>query len=140
MNTETFPTRVDAWIVLAAAGGFAAALAGGFAALETNPAEAPFALGFLGFLVLLTFLVGFPCRYTLTADHLLIQFGVVRQRIPYADITDVAPSHSLWAAPAMSLRRVEISYRGRFQLVSPRERERFIDELRARVARARTGA
>lgn len=137
MNTETFPTKIDAWIVLAAAGGLAAALAGGFTALETNPDEAVFAFGLAAFLVLLTFLVGFPCRYTLTDDHLLIQFGVVRQRISYADITDVAPSRALWAAPAMSLRRVKVRYRGRFQLVSPKERERFIAELRARVERAR---
>lgn len=140
MNSETFPTRVDAWLILAAAGGIVAALASGFAATKTNPDEAWFAFGFAGFLVLLTFLVGVPCRYTLADDHLLIQFGVVRQRIPYADITDVAPSRALWAAPAMSLRRVKVSFRGRFQLVSPRERERFIDELRARVGRARTGA
>lgn len=140
MNTETFPTRVDAWIALAAAGGLAAALAGGFAALETNPQEAWFSFGLAGFLVLLTFLVGFPCRYTLTDDHLLIQFGVVHQRIPYADITDVAPSRALWAAPAMSLRRVKVRYGGRFQLVSPKERERFIAELLARVEQSRGGA
>lgn len=85
-------------------------------------------------------IVGFSCHYTLEADHLRVQSGVVRWRIPYADITDVQASRSPWAAPALSLRRVKISYRGRFQLVSPRERERFIDELRARVARARTGA
>lgn len=138
MNMETFPTRVDAWLALAAAGGFAATLAGGFTALATNPDEAVFAFGFAAFLVLLTFLVGFPCRYTLADDHLLIQCGVVRWRIPYADITDVAPSRSLWAAPAMSLRRVKVSFRGRFQLVSPKERERFIAELRARVERVRT--
>jgi hypothetical protein len=140
MNEQTFPTRVDAWIVLAAAGGFAAALLGGFTALESNPDEALFAFGFAAFLVALTFLVGIPCRYTLADDHLLIQFGIVRQRIPYADITDVAPSRALWAAPAMSLRRVKVSHGRRFQLVSPRERERFVDELRARVERARAGA
>jgi hypothetical protein len=138
MGAETFPTRVDAWLVVAAAGGIAAVLAGGLAAMETNPHEAWFAFGLAAFLVLLTLLVGLPCRYTLADDHLLIQSGVVRQRIPYADITDVAPSRSLWKAPAMSLRRVKVSYRGGFQLVSPRERERFIDELRARVERVRT--
>ncbi len=140
MNEETFPTSVDAWIALAAAGGLAAALAGGFAALETSPAEAWFSFGLAGFMVLLTFLVGLPCRYTLADEHLLIQFGVARQRIAYADITGVAPSGALWAAPAMSLRRVKVSFRGRFQLVSPKERERFIAGLLARVERARGGA
>lgn len=140
MSDRTFPTRVDAWIVLATAGGFAATLFGGVSALRTNPVEASFAFGIAAFLVLLTFLVGIPCRYTLEDDHLLIQSGLVRWRIAYADITEVAPSRSLWAAPAMSLRRVKVSYRGRFQLVSPRDRERFIEELRSRVERARSGA
>lgn len=139
MHDMTFPSRIDAWLALAAAGGLAAALAGGLTALDTNPDQALFAFGLAGFMLLLTALVGWPCRYTLTDDHLLIRFGVIRQRIPYADITDVAPSRALWAAPAMSLRRVKVSYRGRFQLVSPRERERFIEELRARVARAGRG-
>ncbi|MCU0974954.1 MAG: PH domain-containing protein [Steroidobacteraceae bacterium] len=136
----TFPTKVDAWLVLAAAGGIAAALAGAVAALETNPIESLIGFGVTAFMVLLVFLVGVPCEYTLADDHLLIRSGVVRWRIPYADITDVAPSRSLWAAPAMSLTRAKVSYRGRFQLVSPAERERFIDELRARVARAKTTA
>ena len=140
MDDQTFPTRIDAWLVLAAAGGIAAALLGGFSTVETNPEESIFAFGLAAFMVALTFLVGVPCRYTLASDHLLIQSGVVRWRIPYVDITDVVPSRSLWAAPAMSLRRVKVSFRGRFQLVSPRDRERFIDELRARVAVARTGA
>jgi hypothetical protein len=140
MSGETFPTRVDAWLVLATVGGIAAALLGGLATVETNPGESLFAFGLVAFMVALVFLVGLPCRYTLADDHLLIQAGVVRWRIRYADITDVAPSRSLWAAPAMSLTRVKVSYRGRFQLVSPRERERFIDELIARVARARTAA
>ncbi len=140
MMTETFPTRVDAWLVLAAAGGVAASLAGGFAAMETNPGEAWFAFGLSAFLAALVFLIGIPCRYTLASDHLLIQSGLIRQRIAYADITDVVPSRSLWAAPAMSLRRVKVSYRGRFQLVSPKERERFIGELRARVERARASS
>jgi hypothetical protein len=52
-------------------------------------------------------------------------------------ITDIAPSRSLWSAPAMSLRRVKVSYRGRFMLVSPRERERFIAELTQQVERAK---
>jgi hypothetical protein len=137
MSEETFPTKVDAWLVLAAVGGIAAALAGAIAALETAPAESLFGLTVTAFTVLLVSLVGIPCEYTLADDHLLIRSGVVRWRIPYAEITAVAPSRSLWAAPAMSLRRVKVSYRGRFQLVSPRERERFMDELRVRVARAR---
>ncbi len=47
------------------------------------------------------------------------------------------PSRNPLAAPALSLRRVKVSYRGRFQLIPPLERERFIQLLEERVARAR---
>ena len=78
-----------------------------------------------------------PCRYTLASDHLHIRCGVIRQRIAYRDITGIAPSRNILSAPALSLQRVKVSYRrGRgqgFQLVSPRERERFMQTLRQRV-------
>ena len=140
MHADTFPSRVDAWLVVVVAGGIVAALAGAVAALESSPAESLLGFGGTAFMLLVIVLVGVPCEYTLADDHLLIRSGIVRQRIHYADITDVAPSRSLWAAPAMSLRRVKVSFGGRFQLVSPRDRERFIAELRARVGQARPGA
>jgi hypothetical protein len=70
-------------------------------------------------------------------EQLVVRGGILRYRIPYADITDIAPSREIWAAPALSLQRVEISHGpGRFALVSPRERERFIAELEKRVQTA----
>lgn len=81
----------------------------------------------------------FPCTYTLTDTHLVIRSGLFRQRIAYRDITAVAASGSVWAAPALSLRRVWIDFAGRFQLVSPREREEFITALRRRADDARAG-
>ena len=75
-----------------------------------------------------------PCRYTLAKDHLVVRTGIVRWRIAYTDVTDIAPSREIWAAPAMSLQRVKIRYgSGRSMLISPRERERFIAELGRRV-------
>lgn len=134
----TFPTKVDAWLLLVIAGAFVATIASVYTAYRTDPAEARFALLVIGASWALIAALGFPCEYTLADDHLIVRSGLVRWRIPYADITDIAPSREIWAAPAMSLQRVKISYgRGQFALVSPRERERFIAELEKRVQAAR---
>lgn len=51
----------------------------------------------------------FPCEFVIEADHLLVRSCVIRYRIPYRDITCVAPSSAPWSAPALSLRRVKVS-------------------------------
>ena len=83
---------------------------------------------------LLFIAVAVPCTYTLARDHLLIRSGLIRQKIAYKDITAVEPSASPLSAPALSLKRVKVSYGRTFQLVSPRERDLFIQSLRERVS------
>jgi len=133
MNEATFHAKFDTWLVIAVAAALGLVLHGGSAG---SPEERLFSLGLAAGMVALLLLVAVPCRYTLADDHLLIRSGLVRQRIHYSAITSVAASRSLWAAPAPSLRRVKVSYRGGFQLVAPKERERFILALRERVALA----
>jgi len=81
-----------------------------------------------------------PCSYSLEADHLFIRCGFIRRRIPYSQIHRIEPSSNPLSAPALSLRRVKIAYGRSFQLVSPRERERFIEELGQRVGALRRPA
>lgn len=79
----------------------------------------------------------FPCYYELEPEGLLIRCGRREQRIAYRDIVALAYSRNLAAAPALSLRRVLIRH-GRWsgQLVSPRDREGFMQALQARVTQA----
>lgn len=137
MQNRTYPSRIDAWLLACIGLALGLPVLEGFAALPRAPAEALLHFAVPVLLLALGRLLGYPCAYTLTPTHLLIRAGVVRQRIPYSDITGIEPSHSLWAAPALSLRRVKISRKGRFHLVSPREREAFMEELGQRVAAAR---
>lgn len=76
----------------------------------------------------------FPCSYTLTDDHLLIRTGVRKRRIAYADIRSVRRSGSILAAPALSLKRVEIRFgRSDAAILSPADREQFMEDVRQRV-------
>lgn len=137
MSDVTYPSHIDAWLVVLVAGTIGVVLASAFAAYPHSPAESLMALGVLAATLLFSGLVGYPCEYTLAESQLVIRSGLFRQRIPYRDITAIEPSRSPWAAPALSLRRVKVRFSGRFQLVSPRERQRFIEDLQRRVDAAK---
>jgi Bacterial PH domain len=88
-----------------------------------------FVLLFLGWLFATT-------GYTLGPDALVVRSGPLRWTIPYAEIESVRPTSNMTSAPAMSLRRLEVRYRGgRAVVISPRDRDAFIAGLRRRVAR-----
>lgn len=75
---------------------------------------------------------------TLTHDALVIRFGPARVRVPYDRIRAVEPSSNPLSSPALSLRRVRIDYdkpngKGTFVLVSPQDRDGFMQELRRRA-------
>lgn len=132
-----FPSRVDTWLAMLVLGSLALAVYQAWALYATAPQESLLAAGIaLGVFVLVLALT-WPCTYTLTDTHLVVRAGIVRHRIAYRDISGVQPSRSLWAGPALSLRRVKVTYAGRFVLISPRERPRFIEELQRRVAQSR---
>ena len=132
-----FPSRIDAWLAAVVL----LAVLSPLAVVAVQGAGSGAEQVVVWVTALLPLLAGglllLPCRYTLAGDHLHIRCGLIRQRIAYRDITGIAPSRSILSAPALSLQRVKVSYRrGRgqgFQLVSPRERERFMQTLRQRV-------
>ena len=76
-------------------------------------------------------------RYSLTDDALKVRAGPFRWTVPLAEISSVRPSRSILSAPALSLDRIQIDYGARRILISPRERQRFVDELRQRCPKAR---
>lgn len=134
MSDVIFRSRVDTWLVVVVASALGFVFLQAVIVLPESPTDGFLSLMLLAFLLALMRLVGYPCEYTLTSTHLVIRFGVIRRRISYAEITSVEPSRSLWSAPALSLRRVKVSYAGGFQLVSPVDREQFIALLQGRIA------
>ena len=72
-------------------------------------------------------------NYTMTEDELRVRSGPFRWRIALGDVREVSPSRSWISSPALSLDRLRIRYgAGRSILVSPREKQRFVDSLRQR--------
>lgn len=132
-NEHIFRTRIDAWLVILVGIAIASCFVQAWSLSSVSPGGsiAAAAIGILSLVIVLTVTV--PCRYTLKGDHLFIQCGVIRKRIPYAQIHRVEASSSPLSAPALSLRRVKIVYGQSFQLVSPQERDRFIEELSKRA-------
>ena len=132
-----FFSRVDGWLVAV----LLLAVVSPLAAVWWAGADVVLALASVMVTLLVCGVLLVPCRYTLESDHLLIRCGLIRQRIPYRDITAITPSRSVWSAPALSLQRVKLSYgRTSSQLVSPRDRAVFIQALQHRVYAAQVAA
>jgi hypothetical protein len=84
----------------------------------------------------------FPMRYGLDDTHLVVRFGVCRQRIPLAAITEVKPTHNPLSSPALSLDRLHVRFgQGVFKavMISPTDRNRFLDELAQKTGLQREG-
>mgnify|MGYP001284246405 FL=1 len=73
-----------------------------------------------------------PCHYTLHEDHLLVRSGILKKKIEYKGIREIEPSSCPLSAPAMSLKRIRIESDAGSVLISPVNRDEFIERLRRR--------
>ncbi|HEU5290801.1 MAG TPA: PH domain-containing protein [Cyclobacteriaceae bacterium] len=70
--------------------------------------------------------------YKITKDNrLIIKCGIVEMfDIDIKDIISIRNTNAIWSAPALSLDRLEINYKGGCVLVSPKDKKKFIDDLK----------
>lgn len=74
-------------------------------------------------------------RYTLQPDQLTVRSGPLKWRIPVADISAITPTRSTMSSPALSRDRLRIDYGpGRWVMVSPRDKQRFIKDVERAIA------
>lgn len=136
-------SKVDWWVALILVavplGGVVAAVAGQLSGDAVDAVVGWVAL--VGIIALYVALV-WPIEYELHADALVVRFGVVRSRVPYASMRGVRPSRNLLASPALSADRLAIDTGSRLPiLISPSDPDRFFDELAARAPQlVRAGA
>ena len=132
MPSETFPSKIDTWLVL---------LLGTSALLVLFAVGSAARNGGLSVVVALVAFVlsaGRPAwimattRYDLTDEWLVVRSGPFRWRIAIAEITSVVPTRNPLSSPALSLDRLRIEYgHGRAVMISPRDRAAFLRALEA---------
>lgn len=71
-------------------------------------------------------------RYQITNDsRLIITCGIIETiEVPIADIEWIRRSNEISSAPALSIDRLEIGYKGGRVLVSPRDKKQFVSDLK----------
>ncbi len=132
MSPTRYPSAVDGWFAALLVGVPLGLIVFGLWLLGRSTAEGLVQIGAGLFTGALIAALSWPCHYTLDEHTLTIRCGFLRESIPLARVRAVEPSHSLWSAPALSLKRVRITLDWGFRLVSPRQRDEFITELRRR--------
>jgi len=109
---------------------------------EGKMSDLPWAVGAVLFVCGIYFGLVFPLKYGLDETNLLVRFGLVRQRIPLVDISEVRPTHNPLSSPALSLDRLHVQYGPGFfkaVMISPADRNRFLDELAQKAGLKRQG-
>lgn len=83
------------------------------------------------FIIIFAILILVRTDYTITSDNkLLIRCGLFRQHIDIMEIISICPTTEVTNAPALSIDRLELKHNGGTVLVSPRDKDRFIHELK----------
>jgi len=129
---------VDAWLMILLYAGPVALVPLGIYAWLQGQADATMTclMLFVG-LMLLNRLLTAPCRYTLTDDTLNIRCGMLFSSVPLSRVRDAELSSTWQSAPALSLRRVKIKLDRGVRIVSPVDREAFIQDLMTAVEKNR---
>ncbi len=100
--------------------------------LNGKISELPWALGSMLLVAAIYLGLVFPMKYGVDDTHLLVRFGICRQRIPLADVLEVRPTHNPLSSPALSLDRLHVQFGpGSFKavMISPADRDGFLDDL-----------
>jgi len=143
MADAVFRSQVDGWLLGLVGGSLLLALAGVLAAAASvdDPAVWIGVVAVLAVGALVAWLFA-STRYVLAGRELVVRSGPFRWRIDLATVQSVKPTRNPLSSPALSLDRLDIRYgAGKFLLVSPAERDRFLAALaRAEPALERKGA
>jgi hypothetical protein len=131
-----FPSKVDRWLVILIAcviGGVSTVI---FFVSRNSPAPPPKIMIVVPFLVFGVILWSFKSTYyAVEGSTLIVKSAFMTWRIDIHHIDEITPTRNPMSSPALSLDRLELRYRqlgtSRTILVSPREKRRFLEALRA---------
>jgi hypothetical protein len=138
-----YPSKIDWWLVpvLCLPPVAAAAVCVAFAVAGSTP-DLLVGVAAVVLVAAVYFGLVFPMRYGMDDTHLLVRFGIFRQRIPLAEISEVNPTSNPLGAPALSLDRLLVRFGPGFfkaVMISPADRDSFLDELARKAGLRREG-
>lgn len=133
-----FRSAVDWWFyAVVAVAGTVAVVAVLPVVASGTPGQVALGLGTLLIAVGLPLWLLFSTEYRVESKTLLVRSGPFRWTIPLADISSVRESNSALSSPALSLKRLEVTYgRGKSILLSPADRDGFLAALGRKVEKA----
>lgn len=126
----SFRSKYDAWLVLAAASVVPTGL---YAVVSVWPSGSWALRAFISVLMagstLLVVWGLWGTRYEVGITTLRIQSGVLRWSVPIASIRSVEPTRDITSGPAWSLDRLRITATEQTLLISPLDKQGFVDAL-----------
>lgn len=129
-----YPSAVDRWLAFLLLLPIVGSVAAGVVLIAMQrPGDATSMFAAAVVITLVTALFTVPCRYTLLEDALSVRCGILFYQIPYEQIVDVRTSFTFASGPALSLRRVIVRTEKRDHILSPADRESFMEALQART-------
>jgi hypothetical protein len=136
---QVYTSKIDTWLALVLVGAVAACLIAFVFALRTGSTTAVVAT-----LPALIIGAGLPIwlmtstAYTLSSTTLLVKSGPFKWQVPIEQIASITPTSNPLSSPALSLDRLRIDYgRGQSIMISPKDKDQFIQDLEARRGRNR---
>jgi hypothetical protein len=131
-----FPSKVDTWLVVLLACVVAGVFGVIFFVTQHTPTPAPKFVIFVPFLIFGVILWSFKSTYyVIEGSTLTVKSAFMKWRIDIHHIDEITPTRNPMSSPALSLDRLELRYReqgrSRTILVSPSEKGRFLEALRA---------
>ena len=136
MTDIVFTSKIDFWIGFMLLGGSFIMIAIPFWQCKKSENGSLAKSVFLAFIFLpftaLMLMPFFGTKYTLSDGQLLINNGFSTQRIELTDIAYIIPTRNMISAPALSLDRLEVDYKNKKVLISPKDKRLFYQEIKAR--------
>jgi hypothetical protein len=133
----TYRSKVDWWIALLLAVAVLTPVISGYVK-GAKGQGAPSLISLLAGGVILALV--WPTRYTINSSELKIRSGVLRWKIPLSSIVRVHPTSNPLSSPALSLDRLQIDkHDGGKILISPKDKDGFLNELATRTGLRRLG-
>lgn len=131
-----YPSKVDLWLAILISGSMLGTIGIGLYAMFYESPSFWEVIFLLLSCVLLPLFILWGCLttyYLFSDNHLIIRYGPFKKRIPLDRITSVKKTSNPLSSPALSLKRLEISYNTYdMVLISPQDRDEFIKVLSKR--------